>query len=193
MERPEIESHIPHEQTYFPGTEPPPEDPERTKALDEVVYAWLEGKTEQRKAADTTKMRHSTMIARLVEAGAARYPYKDYAGRKRYVVVDTTPKAKTSSGPRPKKSGKPKRSKRWADDADKDPNEKAAERAQKRLDEDANRVESRRVPRASVDADVDPFAATRKGLIDEAEDRASRSMDEATPTRPKAKKRKAKR
>lgn len=166
--RPEIESHIPREQTFIPGTAPPPEDPQRTPDLDAVVYAWLTAQSDQRHAADVTKIKHAAMLERLAEAGCETYPYVDEkSGRKRYVVVDRTPKAKKKAAAGGGKSKKAKRSKRFAADHDddlKDANGKAADKAQKRIDDDANRVESRRVPRDSVEEQIDPFAATRGAL-----------------------------
>lgn len=144
------------EQMQIPGTEQPEEPviPEVAEAIDR----WLEAKDEQQRASEVTKIRHQTLLSELAEHGLERYPFIDErTGRKRYVVADKTPRAKTVNAPE-----------RRGRDLERDRDE-PAERA-----EPDERVTHRRVPRASVEAEIaisaaalDPFGATR-GLLDQA-------------------------
>lgn len=132
------------QQLYLADDMQPPPDPEKSDAVDAVLYAWLDAKHEQRTAADTTKIRHLTLLAKLAEAGIERYPYLDRTtGQKRYVVADKTPKAKTVKAPT---VGKAKR-----------------ERKRKGTPPE-ERVEHRRVSRESVEDEIDPFAKTRRSM-----------------------------
>lgn len=143
------------EQLYFDGTAPPP-DPTRTPDLDAKLWAWLESRDEQRRVGEKRKDNEHLLMHALVEAGIDKYPFTDsVSGKKRYFVADKTPKPKTIAAFEPKK---PKAKKR------------DAEEIAKREETEANRVEQRRVPRASVadeigeGANADPFRATRELL-----------------------------
>ncbi len=130
-----------HEQTFIPGTEPPP-DPDRDEAIDAALDAWLEAQVEQKRAADTARIRHLSLLALLSERQIARYPYVERTtGRKRYAVVASDPRVKTVKQAAPKKERK-KREKADADES----------------------VEVRHVSRETAEREVgplDPFAATR--------------------------------
>jgi hypothetical protein len=128
------------QQLYIEGTEPP-EDPPVIPEVAQAVDAWLAAKKKQANAAEATKMRHEILLGHLQEHKIERYPFIDQVtGRKKYVVADRTPKAKTITAPSKKQEGRDVTSK--------------AER-------EAGQVESRRVPRAEVEAEIDPFASTR--------------------------------
>lgn len=136
------------EQLFIDGTEPPP-DPARDPDVDDAVFAWLDAKAAQRKAADTTKIKHASLLAMLGDKEIERYPYLDqFTGKKRFVVVKREPKAATTNAPKPPK---PKR-----------------ERKERKKPDPAEQVEHRKVSRASVEAEIDPFAATRRSM-DESE------------------------
>ncbi len=133
----------PAEQTFIPGTEPAPE-PERDQDADDRVYAWLDAKAAQKKAADTTKIKHASLLERLAELGVDRYPYLDqFTGKKRFVVVKREPKAGTTNAPKPRK---------------------VREKREREKPDPAEQVEHRKVSRASVEAEIDPFASTRKAM-----------------------------
>lgn len=124
--------------------------------------AWLEAKDQQRTSADTTKLRHATLLLHLATAGLEAYPYVDpKTGKKKQVVVARDPKAKTTAAPR---------NNRRNEDADVGDEVTVAERAEAKLrrkaETEANRVEVRRVSRASVEDEInpDPFAATRAAI-----------------------------
>lgn len=138
-------------QTYLPGTEPAHHNADIEKALD----AWFEARSSQRSAADATKIRHEALLLHMGHAGVESYPYVDpMTGKKRLVKVDRTPKAKTATAP--------KWSKRDADAAT--PEEAEEKRKERKAKKQADKVEVRRVPRKSVEKELDPFAATRAAM-----------------------------
>lgn len=120
------------DQLEIPGCEDPARD----------LYAWLDAKDDQRRAADTSKIRHDKLLELLAARGIERYPYLERtSGKKRYVVADKTPKAKIVKPP--------------------------AVRAPKRRREATppeEQVEHRKVPRKSVEHELDPFAGTRSAM-----------------------------
>jgi len=131
-------------QTEIPGTE----DPARDHEADERLFAWLDAKSAQRKAADTTKIKHASLLERLGELGIDRYAYLDqFSGKKRFVVVKREPKVVTTRAPKPPRA---RRSRKHPEVEAKLP--------------DAERVEHRKVSRASVEAEIDPFGATRAAM-----------------------------
>ena len=133
------------EQTQIPGTEP---EDITTREDDARLYAWLDAKTVQRKAAGDTKLAHSVLIAALAERGIDRYPYVDqFTGKKRFLVVKREPRATTTKVPAPPRARRSR---------------KHPEIEAKLPDED--RVEHRKVSRESVEAEIDPFAATRRSM-----------------------------
>src|SRR5437868_7463227 len=91
------------EQTEIPGCE----DPQRIPEIDETLFAWIDAREAKRKAADTTKIRHASLLERLAALGVERYAYLDkYTGKKCVVVVRREPKAATARVPgarRPRK------------------------------------------------------------------------------------------
>jgi hypothetical protein len=128
------------QQTYLPGTEPPHHDPDIEKALD----AWFEARHQQKNAAADTKMRHSALLLQLQHAGRESYPYVDpSSGKKRTVTVSREPKVKTAAAPR------------WQR------REKDAEIGEEVEPKEDRKVEKRRVSRASVEKEIDPFAGVR--------------------------------
>lgn len=139
------------DQLYIDGTEPPGRIPEIEEALD----GWIDAKVEQKRASETTKLAHSVLVSRLNEAGVEKYAYTDRTtGKRRFVYPDRTPKLKTAAAPR---------SRRRDDDERSEP-EVGEEVTHEAVLKDADKVESRRVSRASVADEIDPFAATRAGM-----------------------------
>lgn len=128
-------------QTEIPGTE----DPSRITEVDDTLFAWLDAREAQRKAADTTKIKHASLLERLAELGIDRYAYLDqFTGKKRFVVVKRDPKAATQKAPSPRR---PKR-----------------ERAKPDREKPEDQVEHRKVSRASVADEIDPFARLRDSI-----------------------------
>lgn len=151
------------EQLYFDGTAPPP-DPTRTPELDAKLWAWLESRDEQRRVGEKRKDHEHLLMHALVEAGIEKYPYLDPSTqKKRFFVADKTPKAKTVSAHEPKM---PK------------PKKRDAEEIAKREETEANRVEQRRVSRASVDAEL----AERDEKIRKADSKPKRDRGGDNPT-----------
>lgn len=130
-------------QLEIPGAE----DATRIPEVDEALYGWLDAKAAQRKAAETTKIKHASLLERLgaLVPDTERYAYLDqFTGKKRFVVVKRDPKAATTNAPKPPK---PKR----------EPKERT------KVDP-AEQVEHRKVSRASVELEIDPFAKTRAAM-----------------------------
>lgn len=131
------------EQDYLPadGMEPP-----RNRDIEKAIDAWLEAKSEHRRAGETTKKRHESLLARMSDAGIDRYPFTDPDTKKKCIVVATKePKAKVMRGNRAR--------------FDKDPNKK------RKVKNGENEVESRRVARTEEhDKIADPFSSTRSKL-----------------------------
>ena len=145
-------------QQFIPGTEPPDRIPE----IEEAIDAWLESKIEQRRASDSTKLAHAVLAQRVTEAGVERYAYTDRTtGKRRFVYPDRTPKMKTAA----------LRVSRH-DRRERDDEPEVGEEVTPPADD---KVESRRVSRASVadEIDADPFASTRSamngGILEQAE------------------------
>lgn len=144
-------------QPYLADDYAPPHDKDVERGIDE----WLEAKEAQRSAADATKLKHATLLVLLQNAGIEAYPYTDpKTGKKKLLVVAREPKAKVT---------KPhKRSRKESDveiGEEVTPAEKKLAKAEKKARDEADRVESRRVPRtAAHDTVADPFAATREKL-----------------------------
>lgn len=152
-----------HEQTYIPGTEPV----DVPSAVRDAVHQWLDDKDEHRQVGKRVRMSHDVMIAQMAEHKVDRAPYVDsISGKKKHVYADKTPKAKVINAPRPSKSGKPGK-------GDRDYDRPAIDA--EIVDPNADKVESRRVSRASVadeigeGANADPFARVR-GLMKDAND-----------------------
>ena len=126
----------------------PPDNPE----IKERLHAWLDAKDSQRTAAESTRLRHDVLIAKMVELGIDRYPYVDaITGKRKHVVADRTPKAKVVNAPSPKKRR----------DVEPDDATPPANGSRKSKDvAPSEQVESRRVPRTKEHDDLaDPFAA----------------------------------
>lgn len=143
-------------QTELPGVEDTSKDPDIERDLD----AYLDALDAAKQAAADRKLKHTVLIARLLGADRHVYPYVDRAGKKKRIRVDVSSKIKTE---RDVSSGR----KRKQDDVDLSPGEKAeaaAEKERKKAEAEANRVESRRVRREDVEAEIDPFAATRAAM-----------------------------
>lgn len=164
-----------HEQTSIPGTEV-----ELPETVRDAVHKWLDDCDEARQVSKRRKMSHDVMIQHMQEAGVERAPYVDsITGKKKHVYADRTPKAKVINAPRP-----PKFNAR----IDRERPEIDAELA---ADKNADKVEVRRVSRASVADEIkprhaakveagdnaDPFARTR-GLLDEASDKQNPNTTE---------------
>lgn len=137
------------EQIFIPGTEPPAEP--KVVEIDTALHAWLDAKDNQTGAAETTKVRHATLMSLMAEHKLERYPFLDKYGKRKAIVADKTPKAKVTNAPKLKKKS-----------AAQERREEKAEETRKT--EKENSVEVRRVSRASVESEIDPFAATRAQL-----------------------------
>lgn len=131
------------QQTEIPGTEVPDVT---TREDDARVFAWLDAKAAQKKAAQHAKDAHLVLVTALQERGIERYPFVDqFTGKKRFIAVEKLPKAKATNAPKPPKARREKKPR----DPKPDP---------------AEQVEHRKVSRASVEAEIDPFAATREKM-----------------------------
>jgi hypothetical protein len=161
-------------QTEIPGTEVP-KNPDIELAID----AWLEAKGEQKYATDKTKIKHSALLIQMANAGIESYPFINPTdGKKKLLVVARDPKAKTTKAPR--------WNRREADRDDGDDVGEAVELEVKDDDAVDNKVEMRRVKRASVEKEIDPFASTRAAMDDDTESQAPAPA--ATPSKRKGRK-----
>jgi len=137
-------------QLEIAGTETP-----KNPDIEQAIDLWLEAKVEQRRAADTAKLRHATLLLHMQNAGCDTYPFVDpTTGKKRQVAIARDPKAKNLKAPR------------W-DRRDRDVEEPPEVKVED-LESDG-KVESRRVKRSTVknaDQVVDPFASTRSAMAD---------------------------
>lgn len=133
------------QQLEIAGTEAP-----KNADIEKAIDMWLDAKTEQRRAVETTKMRHATLLLHMQNAKLDAYPFVDPAnGKKKQVVIARDPKAKAiKASPRNRRD----------DDAEIG-DEITVEDA-----EPDNVVEMRRVPRDTVEQEIDPFAATRQAM-----------------------------
>lgn len=137
------------QQTEIPGTEPV-----RNAEIEQALDAWLAAKDEQKSAGETTRLRHFSLLQRLGEAGLENYPYVDPStGKKKLVVVARDPKAKMIAAPRESKQRR-----------DRGEVDEPGEEVTAPVDKTADQVEHRKVSRKSVEADIDPFAATRAAM-----------------------------
>lgn len=132
-------------QTFLPGTEPPAHSPEIESALD----AWLAAKAASRAAAEHKRVVHTVLLAHMAERGVEVYPFVcPQTGKRKVVTASVETKAKVTAAPRERR-----------EDEDHD----APERPSRA--EDA-KVELRMVPRASVEAEIDPFGGVRATMAD---------------------------
>lgn len=134
-------------QLEIAGTERPDKNPDIERALD----AWLEAKDEQKGSGERVKLRHSSLLIQMADAGIERYPYIDSSsGKRKEVVIARDPKAKTITAVR------------FRRDEPDDPGEEVTPPQ----DKNADKVEHRKVSRASVEKEIDPFGSTRTALED---------------------------
>jgi hypothetical protein len=162
------------EQLYIDGTEPPD-----APAVRSALHEWLDAKEERSAAAERVKLRHDALLMQMAEHKLERYPYVDATtGKRKHVVADKTPRARTIDAPMLKKR------KETAGDRQ-DVTDRALDALVDAIDgvtvggvtasvvvggrktrlSKTDAVESRRVPRtAEHDAAADPFAATRDGM-----------------------------
>jgi hypothetical protein len=139
-------------QTEIPGTEVP-KNPDIETAIDQ----WLDAKDEQKYATEKTKLRHAALLIHMQNAGVEVYPFVDpKTGKKKQIIIARDPKAKTTKQPR------------W-NRRDKDAEDDVGDEVEVTdLNDDTpavdNVIEMRRVPRASVEKEIDPFASTRAAL-----------------------------
>lgn len=150
-------------QQEIPGYEAP-----KNADIEQAIDLWLDAKEEAKRAAETTKLRHATLLLHMQQAGLDVYPFVDPKnGKKRQVVIARDPKAKTLKQPRWN---------RRDDDADIGAEVEVRDAADMTpLNSDSppaddepatdNVVEMRRVKRtAAHDAVIDPFASTRAAM-----------------------------
>lgn len=136
-------------QTFIPGTEPPAHDADIESALD----SWLDAKRISRAAADDKRTKHAILIARMQERNVEEHRFVcPQTGKRKRVRAVAEVKAKVSNAPREKSE-----------------DESFELEAPVRDDTDDGKVEMRRVSRASVAAEIDPFAATRGSMASDAE------------------------
>lgn len=155
----------PPEQTWIDGMRPP--DVPDVEPVKLAIYHWLDRKVNQKRAAEETRAAHAAMIASLAEAKLDWHPYTDPSnGRKRRVWIAKEPKAKTSVVV----EFKPKRGRKRRGGADRSADAVIDPDAEPKED---TKVESRRVPRKSVEDDIDPMRKIREGMkggvLDDAE------------------------
>lgn len=138
-------------QTEIPGTEAPHHD-----EVEDAIDAWIDAKEEQRYAAEKTKLRHASLLVLMGNLGLEAYPYVDRTtGKKKQLVIAREPKAKAINAP--------KWNRRDMDDTEA---EDLVGEAVVIDDPEAvdNKIERRKVKRSSVEAELDPFSATRGAL-----------------------------
>lgn len=141
------------EQTYLPGTEPPHHNVDIERAL----ATWYEAKIAQKRASADTKLAHATVVLQIQHAGLEAYPWTNPdTGKKRNIVITREPKAKEANAPRG--------SSRRDGDAEVTPDEDREQKRARKKQREEDKVEVRRVPRSTVEDEVDPFAATRGAM-----------------------------
>lgn len=138
-------------QSFIPGTEPP--DVVQVVAIDDAIEAWHEAKRARRAANDDVSNTESSLLSLLAEHKLDRYPYTDPEGKKRAIVVKRDPRAVSKADRSVTAEG---------DDAD----DWSDDQTSKVRDDADDKVESRRVSRASVEPEIDPFASTRGAMAE---------------------------
>jgi DNA adenine methylase len=183
----------PPEQQFFDGMRPA--DEPNVEEVKQAIYLWLDARVSQKRAAEETKQKHAQMLTALADNGLEWHPYLDpETQKKRRVFTEAKPKAKTAR--MVSESGKRGRRRRGGPSRDID-----ADLGDDETKED-NEVESRRVPRETVEREIDPFGSTRSkmsgGVLDDAESTQASGKpipEGGAPTgggKPKRKKRPAK-
>lgn len=141
---------MPKEQLYLQDDMRPADEPPEHPDVRDAIHHWLDAKDEQAAASERTKAAADSAMAKLKEHELDGHPYIDpKSGKRKFFVADTTPKPKTMSARARRKQ---------EDDVEIGEEVEAAE--------EDNVVEKRRVSRASVEAEIDPFAATRAAMTD---------------------------
>jgi hypothetical protein len=142
-------------QTEIPGTE----DKTRVPAVEEAIGLWLDAKVQQRRASDESKNKHATMIALFAEHKLDSHMYTDpKSGKQRRLWLAAEKKAKSSAVAAPRVSGR--RGRRGGPRRDVDAEIAGEDKAPK---EDTT-VEMRRVPRKSVEKEIDGFGSVRERM-----------------------------
>lgn len=141
-------------QVPIPGTE---SDLDADPELRDAIHAALDADDELASYRATAKARHDTVLRLLAERGRDSYPYVDArTGKRKLYVADKTPRPKKIAA-----AGSPKAKRTKTRDVEIGEEIVNHTRASAAAEE---AVEKRRVSRKSVEAEIDPFAATRKQL-----------------------------
>lgn len=146
------------QQTEIPGTEQV-DNPEVREALN----AWISAKADQKDAAETTKLRHTVLLGRMAEAKLDRFTYVDHEGKRRVLVVDREPKAKTKAAPAERKKKPTKAQQAAQERAEEKREEAAAETAGARVDA-ADAALSAFTGATGQPAHSDPFGRARRAI-----------------------------
>jgi hypothetical protein len=171
----------PTDQTWIPGTEPPP-DPDVVPEIANAIRHALELREAKRETAERSKAADDAVLRLLVEHGLDWHPYVDERGQPKRWVADKTPRCKIVNAPRKENAGDRRDAADRALDALVDAIPEGAT-LEVRAGGRSAKVESRRVSRKDVEAEIDPFASaraaveSRDGLLADVE----RAQDEATP------------
>jgi hypothetical protein len=136
-------------QPHLPGIPVPTPPDDRHADLEGILTTLHEAEKDRNAAAERVRDSKDAMLAKMAELGYERYAFDDPRnGKRRHFVRDTTARAKVM--------GAPKKLDLYDDDAaieDVDAGE--GESA------DDGKVEVRKVSRASVAHEIDPFAGVR--------------------------------
>lgn len=159
---------MPKDQLFLDPTLKPPPDPADIDIPEvrEKIYAALDLKYEHAQLGERVKAAFDAAMLSLAEHKLEQHPYIDRkSGKKRFFVADTTPKARTMAAPR--RGGDDKEDEQTPDASLAEKLEaKAEKKATRKAEAEAAKVEKRTVSRASVESDLDPFAATRSAMSD---------------------------
>lgn len=159
-------------QTELPGVEDTTKDPDIERALD----TWLQDQERARQVAKDVALSHSVLLMHITAKGRETYPYIDpKTGKRKQLRPKATVKVVSE-----KLQRKPR------DDDDQEHTRRNGKPADA-SDEDT-RVESRRVSRASVEAEIDPFGATRGAMADNAVELGQAGTNVDPPAKPSGKK-----
>lgn len=155
-------------QTWIPGTEPA----DRIEKVEEAIYDYLNAKTEQSRvtleARGITKTKHGKVEALFGEHKLDSHPYTcPKTGKLKRFWFTTEKKAKGSTVATPRA---PRRGKRGGPRRDID-----AEIAGEQEHKEDTKIEMRRVPRKSVEKEIDGFGSVRERMEQKQADAAKQT------------------
>jgi hypothetical protein len=138
------------QQIALPGIPAPTPPDERSIDLDALIDTAVGHRRDARDHNEKARDAFDIVLAKMVELGYERYAFEDpHTGKRRHLVRDVTPRAKVQAAPR--------RTDLFDDEAAED----AGYMVEPDAPADDGKVESRRVSRASVADEIDPFAKLR--------------------------------